>query len=228
MPSAAARGARDAPTSRPSWSSGASFRQLVELEHAQPAVRVAAVVQPRDRLLARVAALREGDVRRVEARLGREDPVVDLVTPARHARSRSGAARARRRRASARARRRAPRARRASRSRSRPRRRRRAPTRAPPARSRTARAKRIRSELRAHGVAEPRLGQDAGSRPRRAAQHDERRDHPRLRGQQQRRARLADRERLDVVRDHPLQVVGRVRPGARGRTPALSQLRPCV
>ena len=56
---------------------------------------------------------------------------------------------------------------------------------------------------------------------------DERRDHARLRGQQQRRARLAGRERLDVVRDHPLQVVGRVRPRDAERTPALSQPRPC-
>src|SRR6266550_458334 len=46
---------------------------------------MAAEMQARNRLLPRVAALRERDVRRVEARLRREDPVVDLVFPARHA-----------------------------------------------------------------------------------------------------------------------------------------------
>ena len=47
-----------------------------------PAVRVAAVVQTRDRLLARVAALREADRAGVEPRLGGEDAVVELATPA--------------------------------------------------------------------------------------------------------------------------------------------------
>src|SRR5579884_4360776 len=56
--------------------------QLVELEDAQPAVRMAAEVQPRYRLLTRVAALRERDVRLVEARLRGKDPVVDLALPA--------------------------------------------------------------------------------------------------------------------------------------------------
>ncbi len=41
-----------------------------------------------------------------------------------------------------------------------------------------------------------------------ATEHDERRDHPRLRREQQRLARVADPERLDVVRHHRLQVGG--------------------
>src|SRR5438270_3717384 len=44
-----------------------------------------AEMEPRDRLLPGVATLREGDVRLVEARLGRKDAVVDLALPARHA-----------------------------------------------------------------------------------------------------------------------------------------------
>ena len=39
-----------------------------------------------------------------------------------------------------------------------------------------------------------------------APQDGQRRDQPRLRGEQQRLARLAGAERLDVVRDHPLEV----------------------
>src|SRR3954470_25001827 len=46
---------------------------------------MAAEMQPRHRLLPRVATLREGDVRRVEARFRRQDPVVDLAFPARNA-----------------------------------------------------------------------------------------------------------------------------------------------
>ena len=42
---------------------------------------MAAVVQPRDRLLPRVAPLRERDVRLVEPGLGRQDRVVDLLAP---------------------------------------------------------------------------------------------------------------------------------------------------
>jgi hypothetical protein len=45
-----------------------------------------------------------------------------------------------------------------------------------------------------------------------AAHDDERRDDPRLRRQEQRRARLPGCERLDVVRDHAVEVRGRVRP----------------
>ena len=44
-----------------------------------------AVVQPGDRLLARVAALREADRALLEPRLGGEDPVVELATPRRRA-----------------------------------------------------------------------------------------------------------------------------------------------
>ena len=44
-------------------------------------------------------------------------------------------------------------------------------------------------------------------------QDTQRRDDARLRRQQQRLARLADAERGDVVRDHPLEVVLSVRPG---------------
>ena len=66
-------------------------------------------------------------------------------------------------------------------------------------------------QLRAHDLAQAQLGQQqevvVGS-----SQHDERRDHARLRGEEQRGARLPERERLDVVRDHPLQVVRRVGP----------------
>ena len=40
-----------------------------------------------------------------------------------------------------------------------------------------------------------------------APQHDERRDHARLRGEQQRLARLAWPERGDVVREHPVEVL---------------------
>jgi hypothetical protein len=49
----------------------------------------------------------------------------------------------------------------------------------------------------------------------RAAQHRQGGDHAGLRGQQQRLARLAGREGLDVVRDHPLQVARSV-PAADG------------
>ena len=41
----------------------------------------------------------------------------------------------------------------------------------------------------------------------------QRRDHPGLRGEQQGLAALADSEGLDVIRDHPLQVVGGVGSG---------------
>src|SRR5436190_9109774 len=79
----AARGARDAADLLPTVEERRiALGQLVELEDAQPAVGMAAEMQPRHRLLPRIAALREGDVRRVEARLRREDPVVDLALPA--------------------------------------------------------------------------------------------------------------------------------------------------
>src|SRR3954470_5060381 len=82
----AAGGARDAADLPPLVEERrVALRQLVELEDAQPAVGMAAEMQPRHRLLPRVAALREGDVRGVEARLRRQDPVVDLAFPARNA-----------------------------------------------------------------------------------------------------------------------------------------------
>ena len=55
----------------------------VQLEPAQLAVRVTAMVQARHRLLAGIAALREADVGRLEAGLGGEDPVVELLPPGR-------------------------------------------------------------------------------------------------------------------------------------------------
>jgi hypothetical protein len=55
----------------------------VHLEHTQLPVHLAAVVQARDRLLARVAALRERDVRLRQARFGGENRVVDLLPPRR-------------------------------------------------------------------------------------------------------------------------------------------------
>src|SRR3954470_1735020 len=82
----AARGARDAADLPPLVEQRrVVLGQLVELEDTQPAVGMAAEVQPRHRLLPRVTPLREGDVRRVEARLRGEDPVVDLAFPARNA-----------------------------------------------------------------------------------------------------------------------------------------------
>src|SRR5260221_12500959 len=49
-------------------------RKLVELEHAQTAVRMPAVMQPRHRPLPRVAALAEADVGPVKARPGGGGP----------------------------------------------------------------------------------------------------------------------------------------------------------
>src|SRR5215469_14225649 len=78
-----ARDTADLPSVVEEWH--VAVGQLIELEDAQPAVRMPPEVEPRDRLLPRVAALRVRDVRLVEARLRREDPVVDLVPPAGHA-----------------------------------------------------------------------------------------------------------------------------------------------
>src|SRR5207237_3446963 len=61
-------------------------RVVVKLDHSELAVDVPAVVQSRDRLLPGIAALREADVCLVEARLGREDALVELASPARDAR----------------------------------------------------------------------------------------------------------------------------------------------
>src|SRR2546425_2815335 len=53
-----------------------------ELQHAQPAIHLASVALPGDWLLPRIAALREADVRLVETRFRGEDAVVDLAPPA--------------------------------------------------------------------------------------------------------------------------------------------------
>jgi hypothetical protein len=61
-------------------------------------------------------------------------------------------------------------------------------------------------EVRVHYFTESRFGEEEEivvAPP----QDDERSDQARLRREQQRRARLSDRERFDVVRDHSLQVV---------------------
>ena len=73
-------------------------------------------------------------------------------------------------------------------------------------------------QLRADDLSQSRLGQDEEVVVR-APQNDERCDHARLGGQQQRRARLTRSERLNVIRDHPLQVVGRIRPGDADELP---------
>jgi hypothetical protein len=67
-------------------------------------------------------------------------------------------------------------------------------------------------EFRAHALAELRFGEHQEVVVR-ATQHPQGRDDARLRGQQQRLAALADLERLDVVRDHALEVVGGVGTG---------------
>src|SRR5437773_1763441 len=58
----------------------------LDLEDAKAAVHLAAMALARDRLLPWVTPLRKTDVRLVEARLGGEDPVVDLSSPERDAR----------------------------------------------------------------------------------------------------------------------------------------------
>src|SRR5215831_1704611 len=57
-----------------------------DLEPPQPPVRVAPVMQPRDRLLPRVTALRERDVRFLEPGLGGEHRLVELLRPGRSSR----------------------------------------------------------------------------------------------------------------------------------------------
>jgi hypothetical protein len=64
-----------------------SLRGLaVDLQHAQPAVHLAAIALPGDRLLARIAAFAEADVRLVETGFCGQDAIVDLSPPARDAR----------------------------------------------------------------------------------------------------------------------------------------------
>ena len=180
-------------------SSGCGF--AVDLQHAQPAVHLASVALSGDRLLARIAAFAEADVRLVEARFCGQDAIVDLSAPAWDARLDPPALElllihlfARR-----------------------------------PLVEHFFAAEdeprlvllgldlRLRGEahpdeLRASGLAELRLRQEQkviGGAPN----DPQRRDHPGLRGEQQRVASLADGEGLDVVRDHPLQVVGGVGSG---------------
>ena len=62
-----------------------------EREHAEPTVRVPAVVEPRDGLLAGVAALREAYRPVLETRLGGHDAIVELATEPRRARQDSQA-----------------------------------------------------------------------------------------------------------------------------------------
>jgi hypothetical protein len=65
---------------------GLSCGLAVELEHSERAIHVAAVMEACERLLARVAALREGDGPLIEACLGGQDALVQLAAPARRAR----------------------------------------------------------------------------------------------------------------------------------------------
>ena len=60
---------------------GLRLGRLLEREHTEAAVRVAAIVEAGDRLLARVAALREADGALGQAGLGGKDAVVDLLPP---------------------------------------------------------------------------------------------------------------------------------------------------
>ena len=88
-----ARHASDRPCRR--RRSVARARRL-DLEHPEPPVRVTAVVEARDRLLARVTALRERDVGLVETGLGGENRSRRAPCPRQALPPRSAAARARR------------------------------------------------------------------------------------------------------------------------------------
>src|SRR5205085_3634472 len=181
-----------------------------DLEDTQAAIELPAVVLTRDRLLARVAALAEADVRLRQSGFRRQHAIVDLAPPARDAGL------------------------------------------DPPALERLIvdlfafrssvedffaaedepRIVFLRLDLRLRREAEAQqlvpdalaelgFGEDEVV-VLIAPQHAERRDHARLRGQQQRVAGLTDRERLDVVRDHPLQVLARIGTGdanERARSP---------
>jgi hypothetical protein len=73
-------------------------------------------------------------------------------------------------------------------------------------------------ERRAHGLAESRLGQDQEI-VLSPSPHDERRDDPRLRGQQEGRARGAELQPRDVVRHHAVEERDRVGPAQRDEVP---------
>ncbi len=70
-------------------------------------------------------------------------------------------------------------------------------------------AKRKRTQLLRDAVAERGLGEEEEVVDS-AAEHRQRGDQARLRGEQQRLAGLARPERLDVVRDHPLEIGRRI------------------
>lgn len=173
----------------------------VDFEHAQPAIHLASIALSRDRLLARIATFAEADVRFVEARFCGQDAIVDLSAPARDARL------------------------------------------DPPALelllinffARRPLVKyffaaedqprlvllgldlRFRGEahpdkLRASGLSKLRLSQEQkviGGTP----DDPQWRDHLGLRSEQQGLATLANSEGVDIIRDHPLQIVGSVGPG---------------
>src|SRR5436309_4113532 len=61
------------------------LRFAFDVQDPQPAVHLASMPLPGDRFLARIATLREADVRFVETRFRRQDSLVDLATPARDA-----------------------------------------------------------------------------------------------------------------------------------------------
>ena len=195
------------PTVLPSYDElGLRRRKLRERQHAEPAVGVPAVVQPRDRLLSRIAALGEADRALGQPGLGGQHPVVDLLPPRRrprpdaeqlellrrHARFELGVEHLRGRLAVV-------------------------ARRNPLAAEDDVRGVLLRldlglrreagaEQLGPDALAELGLGQEQEVLVP-APQHDERRDHARLRGQQQRLARLAGPERGDVVREHPVEVL---------------------
>jgi hypothetical protein len=75
---------------------------------------------------------------------------------------------------------------------------------------------RARAQARPHELAADRVAEALFRQEQevvvRAAPDAEDGDHSPLRRQQQRGAGAADRQLLDVVRDHPLEEVGRLRP----------------
>ena len=81
--SAVADGARHAPDDLVAVADLVTGLGAFDLQHPQAAVDLAPVPKARDRLLARVAALGERDVRLVETCFGRKDRVVELLAPGR-------------------------------------------------------------------------------------------------------------------------------------------------
>ena len=79
--SAIVDGARHAPDDLVAVADLVTGVGALHLQHPQAAIDLAAIPKSRDRLLAGIAALGEGDVRLVEARFGRQDRVVELLTP---------------------------------------------------------------------------------------------------------------------------------------------------